>query len=509
MWGAMYEQETEDALTFRVQAPLPPEPPKPSFGAQAAEFFSSPLKGFSQGINEMGRVAARIATARPEPDPADRRSVSLFEPSSAIEEERARSADRNQEIAQGADEFFRRGVDYWKPDPLATTKASSILHGAARLFTKIAGYTAVAGPGGAAVGTGLDEGVTGYQELRDKGVDPSTAAKVAVVRGVTTGVGIAIPVAGSSIRASIGLAAASGPGSFMAEQALSREILEAARYPEIAAEYDPFDPTGLIVSAVVPGVAGVVAHRLRARANRSGEVSRAESVADDPEVRDAAHVAYRAETVEAPMLGDRTDAAARSTHVQALEDAARAMDEGRPVQVPELAIDPVKAQAVFDEVSAKLRAAAEPESAARMPGVADGMATNLDARAVPVDTPRAAIGAVVGEAPPVVRADTSGTGFAPMQGIENVARQVVDYFQRIGRAEPAPEAPTRPASPEMQRADQIAVERPELVVRLEDDNAAPRAARDVLEEVRAEVERDLQDSKAFEAAVTCYLRFDL
>lgn len=507
MWGAMYEQETEDALTFRVQAPLPPESPKASFGAQAAEFFASPLKGFSQGVSEMGRVASRIATARPEPDPVDRRSVSLFEPSSAIQEERARSAERNQEIARGADKFFRRGVDYWKPDPLASTAASAVLHEASRLITKVAGYGVAAGPGGAVIGTGTDEAVTGYQELRDRGVDEATAAKVGAVRGATTAVGIALPVAGPTVKATLGLAAIGGPGSFMAEQALSREILEAAQYPEIAAEHDPLDATGLIVSAVVPGVAGVVAHRVRAK--RAGDQSsRVEAMADDPEVREAAHVVYRAETVEAPMLSDRTDAAARSTHVQALEDAARAMDEGRPVHVPEVAIDPVKAQAVFEEVSAKLRAAAEPEAAARQSDTADGTFQSLEARALPVEaTPRAAVDAVVSEA--VVRSDASGEGFAPLQSLENAARQVVDYFQRIGRAEPTPEAPARPVSPEMQRADQIATERPELAVRLEDDNAAPRAARDVLEEVRAEVERDLQDSEAFEAAVTCYLRFDL
>ena len=43
------------------------------------------------------------------------------------------------------------------------------------------------------------------------------------MRGVASGVGVALPVVGGSALTTAGLIALGGPGSFMAEQALTRE----------------------------------------------------------------------------------------------------------------------------------------------------------------------------------------------------------------------------------------------------------------------------------------------
>lgn len=459
-WDGMFPAETEQALQARARNPAPARPPRVSGWAQLGEIVAAPFKGAGQGA---------LQTTRNVNAAAGMAGVSGIDPREDLEGYLAEQ-DLSRRGAAMADPMLRRGIDRLKPDAQTSTLASTILQDASRVLTKVGGYSLVAGVPGAIAGTGADEGVTGYLELRDRGVDPGTAAKVGAVRGATMAAGVALPVAGSTLARSAGLALAGGPGTFVAEQALTRKILEDADYPELAAEHDPFDPVGLGVSALIPAVFGGAVHAARARRARS----EAAPLADTPEVVDAAHVAYQQQAIDVAMLGDRADPAVRAGHAQALDAAARALDEGDRVQIAPLDLDPVKAQRVVDEMAGRLRAV-EAETAAL----------------------RATEPPPLPELPPTVIEPAPVEAAAPPTLIDRV-RQV------LGMEDPAP-PPEPQVSPSMQRATRIATDRPDMPVRLDDDGL-PASAGDVLVSVREEAQRSRTESRAFEAAVECFLR---
>lgn len=481
MWDGLDQQATDKALDYRARNPSPTPPPNVSGWSQVGEILASPFKGVGQGALQTARnvnAAAGVA------------GVSAIDPREDLDgylEEQALS----REGATVADPLLRRGVDRLKPDVQASTTASLVLQDAFRVLTKTAGYYAAGGTVGAVAGTAADEGLTGYLELRDKGVDPATAAQVGAVRGVATAAGIAAPVAGRTLMQFAGIVATTGPGSFMAEQAITRDILERARYPELAAEHDPFDPVGLGVSILVPAAFGGAVHLSRARAARRAEAEAppeahpVEALADTPEVRDAAHVAFQSQAVDVAMLGDRADPQVRATHAQALDDAARALDAGEPVRVSALEVDPLKAQRVVEEVNARLRAVDAELGALR----------SADVDASPT--------ALMGDSPlidPAAGMPDAPSG--PLQAIVDQVRQVLGIEPRTRPSE----APSE-GSPTMQRATRIATERPQMPVRLDDDGSPARPASELLSMERQRNQAERQEAlTAYEAAIECFLR---
>jgi hypothetical protein len=153
---------------------------------------------------------------------------------------------------------LRRKADEFAPNPETAHKADQILHGVVRGASKAVFDVATMGPVAGPVAFGIDEGNTAAQRLIDQGVDPATAAKVGVTTGIVQGASVALPVVGSTIPKTIGLALAGGPVSYMAQEKAAKEILKRADYSDIASQHDPFDPLGLGLSVVIPGaVAGL------------------------------------------------------------------------------------------------------------------------------------------------------------------------------------------------------------------------------------------------------------
>ncbi|MDB5453250.1 MAG: hypothetical protein JWO33_1828, partial [Caulobacteraceae bacterium] len=112
--------------------------------------------------------------------------------------------------------------------------------------------------------TGGDEGLTEADRLKQEGVDLATRTKAGLVSGVSAAAAVAVPVVGVGAKSTAALVAIGGPGSFAAQQAATRAILQHAGYDQLASQYDPLDPVGLAVSTLVP--AGFGLHGLRARA---------------------------------------------------------------------------------------------------------------------------------------------------------------------------------------------------------------------------------------------------
>lgn len=201
------------------------------------------------------------------------RSLATLEAQSQYAESRGRpgiSAERLErkrenvrKLQEAASASRRRAVDS-SPDPLTTHAADQVIHGVGRFASKAVAAVGTMGPVGSVL-LGLEEGNTVAQGLMLDGVDPQTAAKVGAVQGGLAAAGVVLPIAGQTVAQTIGLVGVGGPGTFMAQEALSRKILEEAGYRDQASLHNPFDPLGLTLSAVIPGAFGALHLRSQRR----------------------------------------------------------------------------------------------------------------------------------------------------------------------------------------------------------------------------------------------------
>lgn len=551
MYEGLFQDETEQALEFRATNPRPPEPPRASVWSQAAEILKAVPKGVGQAAMQTTRNVQRVPVA------GNPLAMSASEQEELLQD--------NGVTPEAVDRDLRRGIEALKPDPVSATIASRVLQDGARVLSKVGLYGAFGGGAGAVVGTGLDEGLTGRRELMDQGVDASTATKAGAVRGAAMAAGVALPVVGGTALKTAGLVALGGPGLFVAEQVTTRAILDAAEYPHLAQQYDPTDPVGLGLSVLVPGAVGAAVHRARARGAATAGAPEPAAVATPepvptatttaplpellrsmPELQDAALVAHRSHVVDARLLADPADLSARQSHAAAMEAAAKAMDEGTPVSIAAVELDPVRASQAATEMQARIRAA-EAELAP--------LRAAEDAQA-PVDTVQALDPAVPYRAPvgdggfdvttlltdAQRLLDINGRGASAVMdnlraagqtispemhnalaGLQEFPGRLQDIAQQFRAAEVAGtgrapgdvlaeaidrmrkgEIPAAQATP-LGRADQIARQQPTMPVRM-DEADGPRTASDVVDEARADARQDRTDAKAFAAAVECMLR---
>lgn len=303
-------------------------------------------------------------------------------------------------------------------------------------------------------------------------MDAGTAAQVGAVRGSLTALSVALPAAGATKLQSLGLVLGGGPLSYMAESALSREILARADYPHLAQEFDPFDPLGLALSTVPGAALALGIHAARARSTPGARVDAPPTDKTPPpagevvtpEAVQAAHVHLQRELIEQSSLGRLDDPSAAAAHVRNLDEMRAAMDEGRAPVLREMPLDEARLRAATDDLANRLRAADVPRLAeeARAEGadltLTDGPAVPRDAQAQPA------------------------------------------------RVEPAPTQATEAARQPMQRALEVAAERPELPVRMEDDGSPALPVRDLIRrEAQAASREAAETMTATQAAINCFL----
>jgi hypothetical protein len=174
----------------------------------------------------------------------------------AQQKQRAADLEARQTALSKGNAALRLRSAELAPDPLSAHKANQVISGLGAGLGRAVGSVATMGPvaGGAVFGAG--EGDTAYHEAVDSGVDPATALKLAGTTGVFSGLTAGLPAGGSTIARTIGLGVATGPASYMANEAIAKKILQNANYPEQAALHDPTDPLGLALSIAIPGVIG-------------------------------------------------------------------------------------------------------------------------------------------------------------------------------------------------------------------------------------------------------------
>jgi hypothetical protein len=361
MLDDLYQADTEAAINDLIKRP--PQTPTP----QASKFsvwktLTAAPRGVATGANETaGGIADVLGAFGQTMAATDARSgmFSTQTPEQRKQETQARRKMLDEGLEFSAGDDFRQQARQWMPDAATSHVAEQTVFGLTRFGTKAVAGAAVAGPVAGAGLVGLDEALTTADDLKRQGVDPLTRSQVGAVVGLTSALGVALPVAGKTATQTAALVAVGGPLSFMGQQAATREILQAADYTHLADQYDPLDPVGLAVSTIIPAGFGMWAMRgVRMRAagktadtpelapDRSpapeGDAARAEDSAQTeplrptPEQVDAARVEMLTQHIESAGLHSADDARAAAMHLDAFARAADDLSAGRRVDVTDL-----------------------------------------------------------------------------------------------------------------------------------------------------------------------------
>ena len=262
--------------------------------------------------------------------------------------------------------------DEYTPDPEKTSVAAQVLYGVSNGLAKYGMAAAVGAAAGAVtpVVFGASVGINETQKLKDEGVDDETATKAGMVSGAMNAFWGGVPGAfGRSIKAKVLTGASLGAFTSYNEMGAIKTVLENADYSKLALKYDPTDPVGMGVNALVGGLMGPVSAGAswKARGSRSAQAAQATGVdapgLTDVDVEDAAR--YRATQVaaEANLPVDHGNAEqVREAH-QAEATAREQIDAGKTVRVSEKAVDPEVIQEIREKSLAKLAAQSKRDGA--------------------------------------------------------------------------------------------------------------------------------------------------
>ncbi len=459
MLDDLYQAETDATIADLVRRPPAPRPQPAKFSAW--KMLTAAPRGVGAGANETAGGVADVLGAFGQVMGATDNRASMFSPQT--EEQRRQEEDARKRMQQGlefdAGDQFRSVAREWMPDPATAHTAEQTVFGLARFGTKAVTSVALAGPAVGAGLVGLDEALTTSDELKRQGVDVGTRAQVGAVAGLTSALGVALPVAGKTALQTAALVAVGGPGSFVAQQVATKEILKAADYSQLADQYDPLDPVGLAVATLVPAGFGMWAMRgMRKGAAKVGEPVRnpeqlppeAMPVQDrasteparprhTPDQVDAARVEMLTQHMESSGLYRPEDARAAAMHVEAFARAVDDLGAGRRVDVTDLVpaerIEVAKALDTFvtrlDEGRADLMAQAAMRAE---PGAVRALQSELadaQARLVELEDP-AAIKTRAGE---IQQAGRVSYKQALAQAKKEFSAQADDVRARVARVE--------------------------------------------------------------------------
>ena len=263
--------------------------------------------------------------------------------------------------------------DEYTPDPEKTSVAAQVLYGVSNGLAKYgmaAAVGAAAGPASIAVTPvvfGASVGINETQKLKDEGVDDETATKAGMVSGAMNAFWGGVPGAfGRSIKAKVLTGASLGAFTSYNEMGAIKTVLENADYSKLALKYDPTDPVGMGVNALVGGLMGPVSAGASWKTRVSKTAKPAEADAPeltDVDVEDAAR--YRATQIaaEANLPIDHGNAEqVREAH-QAEATAREQIDAGKPVRMSEKAVAPEVIQEIREKSLAKLAAQSKHDGA--------------------------------------------------------------------------------------------------------------------------------------------------
>jgi hypothetical protein len=262
---------------------------------------------------------------------------------------------------------LRNAAQDYMPDPMTSHQAELMVADFSRVMTKAVGSTLLTGT---PIPAALEEGMTTTDKLQQKGIDTDTAMQVGLVTAAANSVAFGLPIVGKTLQSTLGLAATSGPATYIAQEEATRSILKRANYEDEASLHDPYNPLGLGLATLGSFIPGGVALALRSRsASRAAAVARDETapVAESatsvetpvsPAQVDAARVQVLRDTIDAPRLTAADDLVGAAAHRRAMETAGEQLARGEPVSVmrdiPESTLARLGESRPFMEFAAKV-----------------------------------------------------------------------------------------------------------------------------------------------------------
>lgn len=466
-----YESDALQSATTINHMPAPVTPILATFWQQAGEFGKSPFKGFGQGINEVARF------------------LNEWTPTTSPEGEK---------IQQQLKPMLTSGVDYYRPDPLASTAASNVVHGFTQFATKAIGYSAVTGsPITGAALTGADTGTNTSLDLQAQGIDKATADKVGVVTGIGAGASTLIPVVGSTVGRTVGLALAGGPATYIAENLAAQQILKHAHYDTQAQQFQPFDPVGLLVATAFPMFFGLGVHSMESRAGKPGVKPTDDQVA-------AAHTVLFDNAKAESALVSPENVAGMAQHDRALVVAAEQMQRGEQVDVGDIAPVDAAGAAKIGEFARRL--GEEPEHVASDIHDTDPVEP-LPAASPPTDRARPE------PAEPNVIDGLGKSATETIRGTRVAGEEVSPALQNtlIGSSESSGESSVKSAqSPFAERLKQLEQSNPNALDEMhissgDESSTESMSAREFLAHAQLDAEKDKSDASLLMAAAECFI----
>lgn len=371
--GSAYEDDAIQALANSPTVPKPAPEAKFSAWKTITALPRGITEAAAQGMASTAEVLGgfgQVMGAYPEamgvsPTPQQRKQADA---------QRQRLLAEGVNMSSEAGDLLREAGRGYRPDAVTAHAAEQVVYGFARGASKVVGGAVAAGVPGV-LAAGAEEGMSAADDLRLQGVDLATRTKAGAVQGAGLALA-ALPLVGQTKLATAGLYAAGGPGGFMAQQAITREILQSAGYEKIGAGFDPFDPVGLAVATLLP--AGFAAYGMRQQKLQRAAAtlpdlpprtdvpadpaapapipSRLSPVADavrayPTEAVDAARVVLLAERRAAANPGAPDSIKAMDQHEAALTRAENQINAGETVRVADVAppiADPIGALADFE-----------------------------------------------------------------------------------------------------------------------------------------------------------------
>lgn len=246
----LYADGIEAAYQRGLTNPTPPAGPD----FRAFSMLGAGFSGIGAGLAEFGASALEGLNA------ASRSTIERENAAGTSSSDKVK-AQLWKSLTDASAPTARQAAQSMMPDPQTAHTANQIVAGLTRFGTKAAASVVAAGPVVGAGILGAEETNTVYRDLTTRGIDSETALKVAAVQGVISAAGVVLPIAGKTVAGTVGLVAAGGPGSYVAQETLARDILKRSGYADEAAKHDPTDPLGLAISTLLPAGFGAVALR--------------------------------------------------------------------------------------------------------------------------------------------------------------------------------------------------------------------------------------------------------
>lgn len=366
--------------------------------------------------------------------------------------------DKNEKLTTDAyfenvTELTKDAVNYWAPDASQTGSAGQIAGGLVRTLTQ-----ATAGGVGLATSMGVNESAN----LVEQGVDAETALKSGAITGAVTYAGFKLPFLGNSLLQKVSFGAGSNVALNAGSTAAQNQLLESEGYSEIADQYNPLDAQARLIDVLTGAAFGGIAHVMVG--NKRVEIKESDLTTTEKAAILTANNAkhFQQDTAPGMPLNDLSSVA----HQDALQTALNQISNGERVDL--------NAVRNLDE--------AEFAPRQKQTLAADEIGLNV------VDDQLDSLDNVM------AGRDVDGELIAA-----NEAPQIKQTAQ----------VKTEPAllqTPEFSEAKTLVESVGDLMVNLEEgDNVRSVRASDLLREIETEAKTIESDSKAFDAAITCYL----